>query len=83
MTGPVEVTPKVPRETIIDMPKIRARECFCPGLNNWDILKPVVYGGLVESITSLCIISSAASTGASTCKFIFFVPFCHLPVLSL
>jgi hypothetical protein len=72
MAGPVEVTPTVPGETIIDMPKIRARECFCPGLNNWDILKPIVYGGLVESITSLSIVSSAASTGVSARKFIFF-----------
>ncbi|XP_078161976.1 membrane protein of ER body-like protein isoform X2 [Carex rostrata] len=70
--GPVQVTPTVPKETIIDMPKYRPRECFCPGINmnNWDILKPIVYGGLVETITGLCIISSAASTGASTLNIV-------------
>lgn len=34
----------------------------------WDILKCIVYGGLVESITSLGVVSSAAAAGASTCK---------------
>lgn len=34
----------------------------------WDILKSVVYGGLVESITSLGVVSSAAAAGASSCK---------------
>ncbi|KAJ4776683.1 Vacuolar iron transporter (VIT) family protein [Rhynchospora pubera] len=68
ITGPVQAPTTVPSETIIDMPKFRPRECGCPGINinNWDILKPIVYGGLVEVITSLSIISSAASTGAST-----------------
>ncbi|XP_020113393.1 membrane protein of ER body-like protein isoform X2 [Ananas comosus] len=32
----------------------------------WDILKAIVYGGLVESIASLSIVSSAAASGAST-----------------
>ncbi|VVB11322.1 unnamed protein product [Arabis nemorensis] len=31
-----------------------------------EILKSVVYGGLTESITSLCTVSSAAASGAST-----------------
>ncbi|KAJ4776684.1 Vacuolar iron transporter (VIT) family protein [Rhynchospora pubera] len=68
ITGPVQVPPTVSGEAIIDMPEIRPRECGCPGINinNWDIIKPIVYGGLVEVITSLSIISSAASTGAST-----------------
>ncbi|KAF3332382.1 membrane protein of ER body-like protein isoform X2 [Carex littledalei] len=72
LKGPVQVTPTVPKETIIDMPKYRPRECFCPGINmnNWDILKPIVYGGLVETITGLCIVSSAASTGASTLNIV-------------
>lgn len=34
----------------------------------WEILKSIVYGGLVESITSLGIVSSAASSGATPCK---------------
>ncbi|XP_072995812.1 membrane protein of ER body-like protein isoform X1 [Typha latifolia] len=33
---------------------------------DWDILKAIVYGGLVESITSLSVVSSAAATGTST-----------------
>ena len=32
----------------------------------WDILKSIVYGGLVESITSLGVVSSAAGAGATT-----------------
>lgn len=34
----------------------------------WDILKSIVYGGLMESITSLGVVSSAAGGGATTCK---------------
>jgi len=34
----------------------------------WEIVKSIVYGGLVESITSLGIVSSAASSGATPCK---------------
>lgn len=33
----------------------------------WEIIKSVVYGGLIESITSLGIVSSAASSGATPC----------------
>ncbi|KAH7543683.1 hypothetical protein JRO89_XS15G0000200 [Xanthoceras sorbifolium] len=33
---------------------------------DWDILKSIVYGGLVESITSLGVVSSAAGAGATT-----------------
>ncbi|XP_010045428.2 membrane protein of ER body-like protein [Eucalyptus grandis] len=32
----------------------------------WDILKSIVYGGLIESITSLAVVSSAAGAGAAT-----------------
>ncbi|KAF8042981.1 hypothetical protein BT93_A1346 [Corymbia citriodora subsp. variegata] len=32
----------------------------------WDILKSIVYGGLIESITSLGVVSSAAGAGAAT-----------------
>lgn len=35
---------------------------------DWDILKSIVYGGLVESITSLGVVSSAAGAGTKTCK---------------
>ncbi|XP_020277171.1 membrane protein of ER body-like protein isoform X7 [Asparagus officinalis] len=34
--------------------------------NEWDILKSIVYGGLMESITSLSVVSSAAGAGSST-----------------
>lgn len=34
-----------------------------------DILKSIVYGGLIESITSLGVVSSAAASGASTRKY--------------
>lgn len=36
--------------------------------NDWEILKSIVYGGLLESITSLGVVSSAAGAGAATCK---------------
>lgn len=34
--------------------------------DEWDILKAVVYGGLLESITSLSVVSAAAASGAKT-----------------
>uniref|UniRef100_A0ACD5XXN2 Uncharacterized protein n=1 Tax=Avena sativa TaxID=4498 RepID=A0ACD5XXN2_AVESA len=34
--------------------------------DDWDILKAIVYGGLVESISSLSVVSAAASSGAKT-----------------
>jgi hypothetical protein len=41
----------------------------------WEILKSIVYGGLIESITSLGVVSSAAGAGAGTCKYqFFFIP---------
>jgi len=36
--------------------------------HEWEMLKSIVYGGLVESITSLGVVSSAASSGAAPCK---------------
>ena len=36
--------------------------------NDWDVLKSIVYGGLLESIASLSLVSSAAGTGSSTCE---------------
>jgi hypothetical protein len=38
------------------------------GGNKVEILKSIVYGGLTESITSLCTVTSAAASGASTRK---------------
>ncbi|XP_044361425.1 uncharacterized protein [Triticum aestivum] len=34
--------------------------------DEWDIPKAIVYGGLVESVTSLSVVSAAASSGAKT-----------------
>lgn len=42
----------------------------------WEILKSNVHGGLVESITSLGIVSSAASAGSAPCKCSSFMR-CH------
>ena len=38
-----------------------------------EILKSIVYGGLIESITSLGVVSSAAGAGAGTCKYQIFL----------
>lgn len=38
------------------------------GGNKLEILKSIVYGGLIQSITSLCTVTSAAASGASTRK---------------
>ncbi|KAG4117666.1 hypothetical protein ERO13_D12G245100v2 [Gossypium hirsutum] len=35
-------------------------------VREWEILKSIVYGGLIESITSLGVVSSAAGAGAGT-----------------
>ncbi|GMJ06325.1 hypothetical protein HRI_004301600 [Hibiscus trionum] len=35
-------------------------------VHEWEILKSIVYGGLIESITSLGVVSSAAGAGADT-----------------
>ncbi|KAJ6677466.1 MEMBRANE PROTEIN OF ER BODY-LIKE PROTEIN [Salix viminalis] len=36
----------------------------------WEIIKSIVYGGLIESITSLSVVSSAAGAGASNLNII-------------
>ncbi|WOK95362.1 membrane protein of ER body-like protein [Canna indica] len=38
--------------------------------NDWDVLKSIVYGGLIESITSLSVVSSAAGAESSTMSII-------------
>ncbi|KAL6006693.1 hypothetical protein ACLOJK_032186 [Asimina triloba] len=50
-------------ETIIDLPQ---QEVDTTRRHEWDILKSVVYGGLVESVTSLGVVSSAAGSDANT-----------------
>jgi hypothetical protein len=43
--------------------------------NEWDVLKSIVYGGLIESITSLGVVSSAAGAGAAPSKCSTSVPY--------
>ncbi|XP_077233337.1 membrane protein of ER body-like protein isoform X2 [Tasmannia lanceolata] len=38
--------------------------------HEWDVLKSIVYGGLIESITSLGVVSSAAGSAASTLNIV-------------
>lgn len=51
-------------------PQYERRAAEVPEAWDFDILKSIVYGGLIESITSQCVVSSAAGGGASTCKFL-------------
>lgn len=39
------------------------------GIQGVEIIKSIVYGGLVESVTSLGVVSSAASSNVTTSKF--------------
>ena len=43
------------------------------GFQGLDVIKSIVYGGLIESITSLGIVSSAAGADAATCKCLIFL----------
>lgn len=69
--GPVEPTGPQEAQDIITSPEIvplirpqsEAREP-----RGVEIIKSMVYGGLLESITSLGIVSSAAGADASACK---------------
>ncbi|VAH99475.1 unnamed protein product [Triticum turgidum subsp. durum] len=58
-TGPHHVAVSVPEEVNLVAPSPQQRD-------DWDILKAIVYGGLVESVTSLSVVSAAASSGAKT-----------------
>ena len=49
--------------------------------DEWDILKAIVYGGLVESITSLSVVSAAAASGAKTRKFLCWFLYCIAELL--
>jgi len=49
--------------------------------DEWDILKAIVYGGLVESITSLSVVSAAAASGAKTRKFLSWFLHCITELL--
>ncbi|PUZ62583.1 hypothetical protein GQ55_4G369600 [Panicum hallii var. hallii] len=53
----------VPEATVSETP---VRPAPSDQRDEWDILKAIVYGGLVESITSLSVVSAAAASGAKT-----------------
>lgn len=59
--------PEAPPHRVLAVPEA---EALVPApsaeRDEWDILKAVVYGGLVESITSLSVVSAAAASGAKT-----------------
>lgn len=57
-------TPGLLLETRIDIGKQRVDQAIA---HEWDILKSIVYGGLIESILSLGLVSSAAGADATTC----------------
>jgi len=63
--------PEAPPHTVLAVPEaeIPVPASSAPR-DEWDILKAIVYGGLVESITSLSVVSAAAASGAKTCKFL-------------
>ncbi|KAL4384946.1 hypothetical protein GQ457_15G011620 [Hibiscus cannabinus] len=48
------------------IPETERRGSDAGEVHDWDILKSIVYGGLIESITSLGVVSSAAGAGADT-----------------
>lgn len=54
---PISVEPEIPNS-------VEPRK----GGKKLEILKSTVYGGLTQSITSLCTVTSAAASGASTRK---------------
>ncbi|XP_066378669.1 membrane protein of ER body-like protein [Miscanthus floridulus] len=59
--------PEAPPHTVLAVPEaeIPVPASSAPR-DEWDILKAIVYGGLVESITSLSVVSAAAASGAKT-----------------
>ncbi|XP_068635652.1 membrane protein of ER body-like protein isoform X2 [Aristolochia californica] len=66
---PISAMPGVSlgRDTQIHIGDPRVME---PRTREWDVLKSIVYGGLVESVTSLGVVSSAAGSDATTLKII-------------
>lgn len=65
----VEVPPQTGTSALAEEPLVA--EVRQP--REWDILKSIVYGGLIESTTSLAVVSSAAGAGAATCMYPTFV----------
>lgn len=70
--GPVEPTRSQEEPDIITSPEtvplLRPESAAARESRVVEIIKSMVYGGLIESITSLGIVSSAAGADASTCK---------------
>ncbi|KAH9611312.1 hypothetical protein KSS87_023674 [Heliosperma pusillum] len=57
-------------ELSVDVEAGLARELSRPGVSGLDIVKAIVYGGLLESITSLSVITSAAGGDATTLNIV-------------
>ncbi|CAD6338077.1 unnamed protein product [Miscanthus lutarioriparius] len=59
--------PEAPPHTVLAVPEAETPvPASSAPRDEWDILKAIVYGGLVESITSLSVVSAAAASGAKT-----------------
>ncbi|XP_047325226.1 membrane protein of ER body-like protein [Impatiens glandulifera] len=65
------IVPRSP-EDVIDVGNIVAPEIIrhTRGVNGLEIVKSIVYGGLIESITSLGIVSSSAGSDATTLNIV-------------
>lgn len=64
---PEPVQPEAPPHLVLPVPEPEPPVIASPAQREeWDILKAIVYGGLVESITSLSVVSAAAASGSKT-----------------
>ncbi|CAN6179795.1 unnamed protein product [Urochloa humidicola] len=65
--NPVSPQPdQSPHHVVVPVTEAPGRPAPPAQRDEWDILKAIVYGGLVESITSLSVVSAAAASGAKT-----------------
>ena len=55
---------------VVDPSPLLATTPSQQGVLKYEILKSLVYGGLIELITSLGVVTSAASADATTCKYL-------------
>lgn len=67
--NPTVLTPETPAVADSKILDIDVQEVSASTRREWDILKSIVHGGLIESITSLSVVSSAAGAGSSTCEY--------------
>jgi hypothetical protein len=86
---PIPVIPQPDQQphSVVAIPDVtesdtRVRPAPSVQRDEWDILKAIVYGGLVESVTSLSVVSAAAASGAKTRKFFLKVLHCIADSLS-